>query len=172
MSALVYLDTETTGLDPMKHDIWEIAYAVDNGPIVSTFLPMDRFQNASIDALMVGNFHKRFQATNDDWSVYDFDIELRRALTGATLVGANPSFDAGFLRWGWWELHPQPTPWNYRMLDIEAFAMGALGYELPQGLRRISSDKGIRDSDPRSHRCGRCRGNSRLSPCARFDLWK
>jgi oligoribonuclease (3'-5' exoribonuclease) len=32
---LVFLDTETTGLDPNRHEIWEVAYAVEDDPIVS-----------------------------------------------------------------------------------------------------------------------------------------
>ena len=34
----VYLDCETTGLDPERHEIWEIAFAVDGGEIQSSFV--------------------------------------------------------------------------------------------------------------------------------------
>lgn len=138
--SLVYLDTETTGLDPMKHDVWEIAYAVDGGEIQSAFLPMDRFHNADVNALIIGGFDKRFQAPVDQWATHDFDNALRQALSGNTLVGANPAFDAAFLQYAWWQTHENPKPWKYRLFDIEAYAMGALGYDVPQGIKRISDD--------------------------------
>lgn len=141
----VYLDTETTGLDPMKHEPWEVAYAVDGGPILSSFLPLDRFQNANVDSLGIGNFPRRY-IWPDDWKIVDFDIALRNALAGATLVGANPSFDAAMLTHAWWG-EDTPAPWHYRMLDVEVYAMGALGYEKPQGLHRLSTDLRERGHD-------------------------
>ncbi|MEB0161226.1 hypothetical protein, partial [Pseudomonas sp. AH2 (2023)] len=41
-TTLVFLDLETTGLDPKKHDIWEAAWAVgETGPIKHSFLEHD-----------------------------------------------------------------------------------------------------------------------------------
>lgn len=137
--SFVYLDTETTGLDPINHEIWEIAYAEGAGEIKSAFLPMDNFSTADVQALMVGNFHRRFQAPLDDWATVDFNDDLRIALEGNTLVGANPMFDANFLRFGWWKDHAKPDPWRYRLLDIDAYAMGALGFDEPRGLHHITS---------------------------------
>lgn len=50
-------------------------------------------------------------------------------------MGANPAFDAAFLtaRWG-------TAPWHLRLLDVEAYAMGALGYDRPRGLATITQD--------------------------------
>lgn len=50
-------------------------------------------------------------------------------------MGANPAFDAAFLtaRWG-------TAPWHFRLLDVEAYAMGALGYDRPRGLTTICDD--------------------------------
>lgn len=135
----VYLDTETTGLDPLKHEPWEIAYAVDSGPVLSSFLPLDRFEDAVIEALVIGGFHRRFRAP-DAADVLEFDDQLRAALDGATLVGANPAFDAAMLQYGLWETDDRPAPWHYRLLDVEAYAMGALGYSRPKGLNAVALD--------------------------------
>jgi hypothetical protein len=136
----VYLDTETTGLDPTVHEPWEVAYAVDNGPVHAMFLPLRRLGAANNDALEIGGFHDRYTTPGDAYDVNVFDEAMRSALNGATLVGANPSFDAGMLIHGWWDNSLNEAPWHYRMLDVEAYAMGALGYDVPKGLRRIAED--------------------------------
>jgi len=129
--SLIYLDTETTGLDPLRHHIWEMAYAVDDGPVDSAIVP-HTIVGADLDALMVGQYDQRV-------GMYpvsrQFEMGLAADLDGNTLVAANPAFDAGFLkaRWG-------KAPWKYRLFDIEAYAMGALGYEIPQGLKTIAHD--------------------------------
>jgi hypothetical protein len=144
---IVYLDCETTGLDPTVHEPWEIAYAVDDGPIHSTFLPLHRFGAANPDALRVGGFHDRYKNPGDMYDVNVFDEQMREALNGATLTGANPSFDAGMLQHALWASRHHEPPWHYRMLDVEVYAMGALGYDVPKGLNRITADLQDRGHD-------------------------
>lgn len=43
MSALVFLDTETTGLHPERHEVWEIAYGFEDGRIESGEVKHDLF---------------------------------------------------------------------------------------------------------------------------------
>lgn len=59
---LVYLDTETTGLDPAVHQVWEIGYAVDDGPIVSGFVRHDppTLDYASLQAALVNGYVGRY----------------------------------------------------------------------------------------------------------------
>lgn len=130
---LVYLDTETTGLDPNKHEVWEIAYAADDGPIERSFV-RHSLKAATPKALEIGRYTERF-IVSESLRSGPFEADLREELDGATLVGANPAFDAAFLRARWGE-----TPWKYRLLDIEAYAMGALGYSEPKGLAAIADD--------------------------------
>lgn len=124
---LVFLDVETTGLDPERHEVWELAYAVDDGPIECSEV-LHSMRYADPTALAMNGYHHRirhpFQPT--------FESEVREALTGATLVGANPAFDAAFLRARW-----GVAPWHYRLFDIEAYAAGVLGWSAPQGLANI-----------------------------------
>jgi DNA polymerase III epsilon subunit-like protein len=132
----VFLDTETTGLDPNYNQIWELAYAVDEGPIYSHFLPHSP-ATFHPEALKVNRYEERYVAP----SVGDalaFEAGARFYLEGATLVAANPAFDAGFLRARW-----GCTPWKYRLLDVEAYAMAALHLDEPKGLAYIAEQLGI-----------------------------
>jgi hypothetical protein len=132
--SIVYLDTETTGLDPAIHEVWEMAWAVDDGPIRQSFLAHSGI-SADPKALEVGGYGARWPSrlTHHEPEVAELTAVL--ALTGNTFCAANPAFDAAFLRARWGK-----TPWKYRLFDIEAYAMGALGYEIPQGLKTIAAD--------------------------------
>lgn len=129
---LVFLDTETTGLDPLRHEVWEVAYAVDGGPVLSGVVPHS-LRNADPEALSMNGYLARGHGR---W--VSVENGLRGSLSGATLVGANPAFDAAFLRARW-----GVSPWHYRLLDVEAYAAGVLGLEMPQGLAKTT--KTVRD---------------------------
>jgi DNA polymerase III epsilon subunit-like protein len=136
MTELVFLDTETTGLVPDKHSVWEIAYAVGLDGDVKHSLVSHDMTTADPAALHFNHFIDR--TLGADFNPVDglrFEGEVKAALQGATLVGANPAFDAAFLfaRWG-------EQPWHYRLLDVESYAMPILGYDRPQGLHTISKD--------------------------------
>jgi oligoribonuclease (3'-5' exoribonuclease) len=136
---LVYLDTETTGLNPALHEIVEVAWAVDDGPIHCVVLP-HTLRNAEMAALNINGY---FDRNLDERMRYDIGSErptdlvrdLLRDLRGATLVGANPAFDAAFLmaRFG-------VQLWHYRLLDIEAYAAGVFGWALPRGLKDVRDE--------------------------------
>jgi DNA polymerase III alpha subunit (gram-positive type) len=130
---LVFLDCETTGLDPSQHHIWEIAYAVDDGPIKSSFVPHS-VVGADPVALRIGRYQERFHFEGDPAA---FVKELRAALSGNTLVGSNPAFDAAFLRARWGE-----APWHYALLDLKSYAMGALGLDRPPKMEQIATQLG------------------------------
>lgn len=136
--SIVYIDTETTGLDPSIHEVWEIAYAVGDGPIHFGTVP---HLGASADpsALAMNGYWER-GFTN--FKNHLIDGEVRDALEGATLVGANPAFDAAFLRQRW-----GVAPWKYRLLDIEAYAMAALGLDEPKGLSYIAEQLQVQAPD-------------------------
>jgi DNA polymerase III epsilon subunit-like protein len=71
-----------------------------------------------------------------------FESALFAALKGACLVAANPAFDAAFLRARWGE-----SPWHYRLLDVEAYAMPALNLDRPHGLAYIAEQLGVTAPD-------------------------
>lgn len=130
---LVFLDVETTGLDPNRHEVWEIAYAVDEGPIECGVV-MHSLRYADPKALAMNGYWGRGVVPQSP-ELADVETACRFALQGATLVAANPAFDAAFLRARWGE-----TPWHYRLLDVEAFAAGILGWATPKGLRDIRNE--------------------------------
>lgn len=159
MRPLVYIDVETSGLDPERHEIWEIAYAVDGGEIQSSFV---RHQRITLDwdtiaAARVNHYvdrcppgfagvtrpaHLRYDDGEADYAGVDFERDLIEALEDATLVGANPAFDAAMLRarWGF-------APWHYRLLDIEAYAAGFLGWSEMRGLAGVAEALGVAAPD-------------------------
>lgn len=130
MNDLIFLDTETTGLDPDKHEIWEIAWAVNDGPI---FVHSVRHNGVTADpkALAMNGYN--------DLAVWDVsirrDIMIREVLEGNTLVCANPTFDRMFMlkRWG-------VEPYHYRSVDIESMAMIVFDWDRPRGLKDISEE--------------------------------
>ena len=128
---LVYLDLETTGLDPARHQAWEAAWAVDDRRARSTFLGHSRV-SADPESLRLNGYHRRYSPSLVD---HGREQELFDALAGSTIVGANPAFDAAFLRARWGGAH-----WHHRLLDVEALAMPALGGDAPRGLHDIAGE--------------------------------
>lgn len=148
-TSLAFIDTETTGLDPDRHDIWEI------GLIVRSHRVPDRdgewhwqlqpdLAKADPSGLRVGRFYERIHS---DISIVhwrgkqlsappEYDDKVMRAnspsdiahrlanlLDGAHMVGAVPSFDAAFLT-RFLRQHGQCPTWHYHLIDVEALAAG------------------------------------------------
>lgn len=124
----VYLDTETTGLDSRLHQIWEVAWAVGDGPILHGRVPHSTI-NASPEALAINGYHSRDTEPADEERLY-------ADLKGATIVGANPGFDIRFLS-ARWRGRSNPEPWHHRPLDIETYAMPLFDWERPHGLHDV-----------------------------------
>ena len=130
---LIFLDTETTGLDPDRHDVWEIAYAIGEGPIINFQRPLfhGAIQRASAEALEINRFHERYVQPDIDSYFEEFD-RLQAALRGRHLVGSNPAFDAAFLR-------PLVGPvWHHRMVDLATYAMPAARSVTPLGMAAVA----------------------------------
>lgn len=128
---LVFLDIETTGLDPDVHEVWEIALAFDNSGKPLSWVVEHSLKTADPEALRLNGYWGRRRLLSATSA--DIDPSTRQALTGATIVGANPAFDTAFLRRRW-----GATPWHYRLLDVEAMAVGVLALDRPQGLAKLA----------------------------------
>ncbi len=137
MGELIYLDTETTGLDPSVHEVWEIAWAVNDGP-VETLQVHHSLNQADVVALRINKYVDRWTEP----AAGALEARLQKILKGATLVCSNPSFDEAFLRERWRE-----TPWHHRKIDIATYAMPALGLDRPAGLAQIAERLGVRAPD-------------------------
>lgn len=130
MTKLVFIDTETTGLDPERHEVWEVGLIVadseslDNvGAEYEWQLPVDLSQ-ADPMALRISGFRKRYGR----WGLSDpslFAEQFASWTDGAHLVGAVVSFDEERLRKLLRDNGECPT-WHYHLIDIEAMAVGWL----------------------------------------------
>jgi DNA polymerase-3 subunit epsilon len=135
--SLVFLDTETTGLDYRLHEVWEIAYVSEENHVIRSSFVEHSLKTADPFALELNGYYDRYNhgGAADAYRRAKWELEFRKALEGNTVVAANARFDMNmlFARWG-------VEPWHYRSLDIEAYAMGALGYDTPKGMKTIYDD--------------------------------
>lgn len=140
MNDLIFLDTETTGLEPDKHEVWEIAYAINDGPVESVVVHHS-LRTADPKALSMNGY---FDRTMNVVPVFDqtADLMLRELFTGNTLVCANPTFDRMFLRARW-----GMEPWHYRSIDVESMALVVFDWERPRGLKDIAEELRFRKYD-------------------------
>ena len=154
MTRLVYLDTETDSLGPDRQ-IWEVAWIVRDPGRQDVehhdFVEIDTDRSDPM-ALKIGRYYERHPTAfgrgetiyaggrDTVWaeppsprSTFAIASDLARDLYGATLVGANPAFDAEALRLLLASAGMAPT-WHYRLLDVEAMCAGARGWAASKGL--------------------------------------
>lgn len=139
MTKLAFVDTETTGLDPIHHEIWEVALILrepyepepgdeDQTPWVeyqrTWQLPVD-LGRADPIALNIGQFQQRRRDLGGLTALDVFARDFANLTVGAHLVGAVVSFDEERLRRLLRKNHQCPM-WHYHLVDVEAFAAGAV----------------------------------------------
>ena len=141
MTAVVFLDTETTGLHPITDHIWEVAaLRVEAGQ-------PDEVLHFLVDHAPPGEEYLESKFAADYRARYDPERALIRAVAverlrrifrgRAHMVGAVPSFDAERLgamrrRAG----IDEPDPWHYHLIDVEALAVGYLQAKRQYGHHR------------------------------------
>lgn len=94
MGKVIYLDVETTGLNPEMHEIIEIAIIGDGIQYNKKVKPL-HLETADPNALLVNGF------TSADWryaqSPETVALEVAHIIKGCTVVGHNPHFDMSFV---------------------------------------------------------------------------
>lgn len=130
MSAgIVFLDTETTGLDPFTEDVFEVAIIRDDGqecvfhlrPSPTTVHMMHP------KAAEVNRYHERTRAPGWQWhDTLKALAVIHEQLDGAHICGAVPDFDTRFLTETYKRAGISPPRWHYHLIDIEAMAVGFL----------------------------------------------
>jgi DNA polymerase III subunit epsilon len=127
---LVFVDLETSGLDPERHDILELAavrttpelQVVERGR-VHRFVKMRRPHHADKKALEVNHYNEK------EWETYGVDIKvalvefesLMQRGEPPLVVAMNPMFDMGFLTRAYKDAnYPMPEP-RY-VIDVGSMA--------------------------------------------------
>lgn len=126
MRDLIFVDTETGGLDHTTDPLVELTWARRTGEPETLWFGVKEVPEF-IDNLI--GFTKRGLA--DRISPYPEVEKFLAATEGATMVAANPAFDKDFVQTaGLWRFH-------YRMLDIETYAMAKLNLSEMPSMKNI-----------------------------------
>jgi hypothetical protein len=125
---LVFLDTETTGLDTATHEVVELAYSELNDPNVRTLIVPHTLVHADPEALRINRYHERGLEYRSLWATPDEFEQMRHDLSGVTICSANVVFDLGFIdKWISLDRH-------YRVMDFTSWAAGRLGWPVTRGM--------------------------------------
>ena len=141
MTTLTFVDCETTGLDPRIHQPYEVCFWREDEPVPVTLDLPHTLEYADPKALEVGRYFERKFAPDDDRSGYARRV-LAKRLSGATLVGCNPGFDAAMLR-----RFIGTEVWHYRHINIADAAMWIFDWDRPKGLADIVLELSRRGHD-------------------------
>lgn len=149
---LIVVDIESTGLDPKKHVPIEIAAInVDSGEVLAfvPYLSLAMLAQADPDALRINRYFERGVYRNAlPWhATADMYEALWEFLSGHSVAGANPRFDAAMLVAGYSHFTSSEVsePWHHRLPDVSSYVAGALGIypaELP-GLHECCERLGV-----------------------------
>lgn len=139
MTALAFVDTETTGLHPGRR-AWDVAVIrrEEDGSeqTLSTFVGDVDLSNADLMGLQIGRFYERhpsftggrardMYASDSTYGEFWVAEQVERLTRGAHIVGCVPNFDtevfADMLR-----RHQLAPSWHYHLIDVEALAVGYL----------------------------------------------
>lgn len=132
MSDIVFMDTETLGLDP-DAPIWEFAAIRRewDGTERQFHCFIDHYPLPWIDTLpdaFASDYRARY-IPKDAVTQFHASQVIKEATSGAHIVGAVPSFDTERLQRLLQRVAPVPharAPWHYHLIDIENVVVGFL----------------------------------------------
>lgn len=148
---VIVVDIETTGLD--VDTCWPLeisAVDVASGEAINfvPFITRSALGNAEFEAMQVNRYYERgaWRFMSDETMTKACYAELRDMLTGNTLAGSNPRFDAAVLRRFIGEV------WHHRLGDLAVYAAPVMGLGLDSlpGLHTVCEFLGVENSDPHS----------------------
>lgn len=140
----VFLDIETTGLDPACDQILEVAMRGDS---YFHFALSINEQAADAKALEVNRYFERCDEleaiTVSEQQALGYFL---RGLTGKVVVGNNVQFDLRFIETflrRWW-CGRNSTPWHYHPVDLKALVAGKYGLgPAPWSTKQIADAVGV-----------------------------
>lgn len=161
MKPLAFIDCETTGLDPQRHEIIEIGVLRVEPSTLAVMAEVDvrvvpmHLDRADPESLRINGYCAEGWAA----AVYlgeAFD-QIAPLLDGAVLAGHNVPFDKGFLNEGWKRLGRVHPKVDYHTLDtvslawpfysagaVKSLSLGALCEHF--GIRRVFPHRAIDDA--------------------------
>lgn len=119
---LVFLDIETSGLDPNYHEPIEVGYCWP-GVSKSFSIPFDE-SRADPKALEVNEWGKRKFAPM--YGHHQACEELKKYLSGAQVVANNVAFDLAFLS-AFMRRNGYEPPWHHSGIDLKSLVAGRMG---------------------------------------------
>ena len=135
MKNIVYLDTETTGLDCDYHEIISVCVIRKSDGKIWTWKANPDWPDHIDDMAVAINGY-----TPQDWDTAvtqnEMAHELGMILDGAVIVGHNPKFDLGFIENLFWR-HQVKCRVSHRAIDTITLAFV---YLVPWGLKSLSMD--------------------------------
>lgn len=159
--SVVFVDTETTGLDADRHEIWEVALTRNVEPPQNRdyiwLLPVD-LTKADPISLSIGKFHERHPNGNKQSDeqkqkvtpLLTFCQAFARLTHETHLVGAIISFDEQRLRKLMLSQGIIPS-WHYHIVDVEAMVAGLYGIEPPWDSNNLSKLVGVDPTEYNTH---------------------
>ncbi|GAA3405019.1 3'-5' exonuclease [Pseudarthrobacter polychromogenes] len=149
-TGLAFIDTETTGLGP-DAQAWEIGLILrkgfePRGQDQKLLIQIEGFDESDFEpeALAVSGFADRYGKTEEaiDMPLPWAASRLVSLLADKHLVAANPAYDASIIERLLRACRHKP-PWHFRLVDVEALAMGAKRWWKPRGLQATATGLGI-----------------------------
>ena len=154
MRPLAFIDLETTGLDPARHEILEIGVIRVHGDTLEEIDHTDvrvrpeHLERADPRALALGGYSEK--AWMDAASLSEALDWIAPLLEGATLAGHNVWFDRAFLDAAWRRTGVTPPEMDHHVLDTATLAwpLMAVGLVDSVSLAPVCERLGIDGSEP------------------------
>ena len=126
MRDLAFIDLETTGLDPARHEILEAAVIRVDGETLAEIDHTDvrvhpeRIEDASPEALRINGYTP--EAWKDAANLAQALEWIAPMLEGAVPAGHNPGFDRAFIEAACRRTGTSPPTWDHHLLDTASLA--------------------------------------------------
>lgn len=126
MRPLAFIDLETTGLDPSRHEIIEVGVIRVHGGSLEPLMEAEvrvrpeRIETADPDALRLNGWSE--DGWKDALPLSEALVRIAEPIEGALLAGHNVSFDRAFLDTAWRSTGVTPPEMDHHVLDTATLA--------------------------------------------------